>query len=212
MTEDWGENPYVGFPNRISRILLRSVWDVMDENALNAVLATARLTHLADSLPPTDFEAGLSFEEIGRLSEAMESIHGIREGRRLLHQAGRVSFQYWIEGFERSVGFADFALRLLPMTFRVRLGMEVMAEIFNRYSGQHVTLSSGRHHYFFALDTCGFCSRPPTESPACSFVVGLLEEVLFWFGRGERFLVEETSCIACGDPVCTLAVDKVPLG
>jgi predicted hydrocarbon binding protein len=212
VTEDWSENPYDGFPNRISRILLLAVWDVMDENTLDAVLATARLTHLADTLPPMDFEAGLSFEELGRLSEAIESIRGIREGRRLLRQAGKISFQYWIEGFERSVGFADFALRLLPMTFRARLGMEVMAEIFNRYSGQHVTLSADSNRYFFVLDTCGFCRRPQTESPACSFVEGLLEEVLFWFSRGSRFLVEETSCIACGEPVCMLTVDKVPLG
>ncbi len=211
MTEDWSENTYAGFPNRISRILLRAVRDVMDENAWDAVLATARLTHLADTLPPPDFKAGLSFEEMGRLSEAIESIRGIREGRRMLRHAGRASFQYWIEGFERSVGFADFALRLLPVPFRVRLGLEVMAEIFNRYSGQHVTLSAEGQHYSFVLDTCGFCRRPPTESPACSFVVGLLDEVLFWFSRGARFLVEETSCVACGDSACTLTVDKVPL-
>lgn len=211
MSEERSAETYQGFPNRISRILLFAIADVMDENAWEAVLATARLTHLVEEVPPTDFEPGLSFEEMGRLSEAVESIHGIREGRRLLRQAGKVSFQYWIEGFERSVGFADFVLRLLPMMFRLRLGMEVMAEIFNRYTGQHVSLSVGSDRYFFVLDTCGFCRRPPTESPACSFVVGLLEEVLFWFTRGERILVEETSCVACADPVCTLAVDKASL-
>lgn len=212
MTEDRSEDTYTGFPNRISRILLRAIWGVMDENALDAVLATARLTYLAEELPPTNFEPGLSFEEMGRLSEAIESIHGIREGRRLLRQAGKASFQYWIEGFERSVGFADFALRLIPMRFRMRLGMEVMAEIFNRYSGQHVTLDSEGSHHFFVLDTCGFCWRPQTESAACSFLVGLLDEVLFWFSRGERFLIEETACIACGDDTCTLTVSATPLG
>ena len=211
MSAEPGADTYQGFPNRISRILLLGIWEVMDENALDAVLATARLTHLAEALPPSDFEPGLSFEEMGRLSEAIESIHGIREGRRLLRQAGRVSLQYWMEGFERSLGFADFALRLLPMTFRTRLGMEVMGEVFNRYTGQHVSLRRDGDHYLFVLDPCGFCRRPQTESPACSFVVGLLEEVLLWFSRGARFQVEETSCIACGDAVCTVRVAKKPL-
>ncbi len=212
MTEEQVGDTYAGFPNRISRILLRAIWDVMDESALDAVLATARLTHLTGELPPVDFEPGLSFEEMGRLSEAVESIHGIREGRRLLHQAGKASFPYWIEGFEKSVGFVDFALRLLPMRFRMHLGMEVMAEIFNRYTGQHVTLGSEGKHPHFVIHTCGFCWRPQTESPACNFAVGMLDEVLFWFSRGERFLIEETTCIACGDATCTLTVSEAPLG
>ncbi len=211
MTEDRSEGRYDGFPNRISRIILLAIRDVVDENAWDAVLATARLTDLAEVLPPADFEAGLSFEEVGRLSEAVESIHGIREGRRLMRQAGQASFQYWIAGFERSIGFADFALRLLPMGFRVRLGLEVMAEIFNRYSGQHVTLDSDEENFFFVLDRCGFCWRPQTTTPACSFIVGLLDEVLFWFSQGTRLQVEETSCIACGDAACTMSVGKVPL-
>jgi predicted hydrocarbon binding protein len=191
--------------------MLLAIRDVIDNNAWDAVLATARLTYLAEALPPADFEAGLSFEEVGRLSEAVESIHGIREGRRLLRQAGKASFPYWIEGFERSIGFADFALRLLPMTFRVRLGLEVMAEILNRYSGQHVTLDSDEHSHYFVLERCGFCRRPQTTTPACSFIGGLLDEVLFWFSQGTRLPVEETSCIACGDAVCTMTVGKVPL-
>jgi predicted hydrocarbon binding protein len=89
--------------------------------------------------------------------------------------------------------------------------MEVLAEIFNRYSGQDVTLGEGSDSFFFVLETCGFCFERHTEAPACSFIVGILEEVLFWVTRGRRFDVEETTCIGCGDPVCTVCIGKAPL-
>jgi predicted hydrocarbon binding protein len=50
-----------------------------------------------------------------------------------------------------------------------------------------------------------------TETPACAFPAGILDETLFWVSRGRRFSVEETACMARGDPVCTFSVGKVPL-
>lgn len=199
------------FPNRISRILLLALRDVLGENGSSAILTTAKLAHLIDSVPPPDFEPGLSFVEVGWIFEAIEGMYGVRGGRRLIRQAGRESFQYWVEGFSGVVGFADVALRLLPMSLRVRIGLEILTEIFNRYSEQQVTLGEGSDSYFFVLETCGFCAGRRTEEPACAFVVGILEELLFWVTRGQHFVVEETTCIACGDPVCTLCVEKVPL-
>ncbi len=200
-----------GFPNKIARIVLLAIQDVIGRNGATAVFTTARLAHLIDSLPPTDFEPGLTFEEIGRLLEAIEGIYGVRGGRRLMQQAGRESFKYWIEGFGGLVGFADVALRVLPLRLRARIGIEVLAEIFNRYSDQRVSLGEGSESYFFVLERCGFCDGRRVEEPSCSFLVGILEESLFWISRGRHFVVEETTCIACGDPVCTICIDKAPM-
>jgi len=179
------------FPNRMSRILLRAVQDVIGEHGTQAVLVTARLPEL------------IKFE-------AIESIYGVSGGRRLARQAGQASFKYWIEGFGTIVGLADVAFRILPLKLRMRIGIEVVAEISNRYSGQRVVLGEGRDSYFVVLERCGFCEGLRADVPICAFPVGLLEETLFWVTRGNRFLVEETSCIACGDPVCTIRIGKEP--
>ncbi len=202
---------YACFPNRISRILLLASADVLGANGHSAVLTTARLPHLIGNYPPPDFEKGLTFAEVGRLSQAIEDIYGVSGGQRLLRQAGRESFKYWMEGFGGAISVADVALRLLPPVLRVRIGIEVLAEIFNRYSGQQVTLGEGRDSFFFTLEACGFCSERHSDEPSCSFPVGILEESLFWVSRGRHFVVEETTCIACGDPVCTLCIDRIPL-
>jgi predicted hydrocarbon binding protein len=202
---------YACFPNRISRILLSATGDVLGANGSSAVLTTARLSHLIGNYPPADFESGLTFIEVGRLFEAIEGIYGVSGGQRLLRQAGRESFKYWMEGFGGAIGVADVALRVLPQALRARICIEVLAEIFNRYSGQQVSLAEGTGNYFFTLEVCGFCAGRHTDGPACSFPIGILEESLFWVSRGRHFAIEETSCTACGDPVCTLYIDKVPL-
>ena len=150
MSEEPDRHRHV-FPNKISRILLLALRDILGDNGMNAVLTTARLNHLIDETPAANFEPGLTFAEAGRLFEAIEGIYGIRGGRRLVRQAGRESFKYWIDGFGGVVGIADVALRLLPIPLRVRIGMEVLAEIFNRYSGQRVSLGEGRDSFFFVL-------------------------------------------------------------
>lgn len=199
------------FPNRISRILLLAMHEVMGENGINAVLNTSRLQHLISNYPPPNFLPGMSFDEMGQLFDAVEGIYGIRGGRRLAWRSGEVCFKYGIEGFGGVIGFADFALRLLPIKLRVRIGLEVLAEIFNRYTDHHIVIGEGDDSFFFVMDRCGFCWGRHTDSPACSLIEGLLQESLYWVTRGKRFFIESVSCIASGDPVGTLRVEKTPI-
>lgn len=202
------ENHQPGFPNKISRILLVSMREVLGKNGINAVLNTARLQHLIENYPLPNFDPGLTFDEVANIFQAIEGVYGVRGGRRLAQQVGHVCFKHSIDGFGGVVGIADFALRLLPISLRVHIGLEVIAEIFNRYSDHYVTLGEDDENYWFVMMEPGLCSNRQTESPACSLMVGILEESLYWVSRGRRFWVEETNCIACGDPVCMIRVDK----
>lgn len=198
------------FPNRISRILLLALQDVLGANGSSAVLTTAKLPHYVGTLPPADFEPGLTFSEIGRLFEALESIYGVQAGDRLAKQAGRESFKYWIEGFGGLVSFADVLLRFLPLSLRVRIGVEVVAEIINRYTDERLVLGESHEQYLVKVEACGLCAGRRTDIPACGYMQGTLDELLFWVSRGRRFTIRETACIALGDPACVFAIDKVP--
>ncbi len=198
------------FPNKISRILLLAVRDVVGENASDAVLTTARLSYLIDAVPPSDFGEGLTFAEVGRLFEAIDEIYGVTGGSQVAHDAGRASFRYWAEGLGGLMAFADVIFRILPLSMRAKIGVEALAEIFNRYSGQKVTLDENSESYFFVLERCGFCCGRRTDRPSCAFAVGILEELLFWVSLGRNFIVEETTCTARGDPVCTFCITKTP--
>ena len=150
--------------------------EVLGENGLNAVLNTARLSHYVDSYPPADFSPGMTFEETGRLFEAVEGMFGQRAGRRLARQSGRICFQFGIEGFGAVIGFMDFVLRILPMSLRARIGLEVLSEILNRYSDQHVVLDGDDENYYFEVVPCGICW-------------GRYASVLCWSGLWRKFYI-----------------------
>jgi hypothetical protein len=182
--------------------------EIIGDNGMSAVLNTGRLGHWIGVVPPVDFETGLTFREVGNFFEALEAIYGVRNGTRLARQAGNGSFKHWIKGFGSIIGVADFILSIFPITLRARIGIEVLAEILSRYANLQVNIQESRDDFILTMEPAGFCWGRHTEAPACSYFVGLLEEVLFWISRGRRFNVEEVACIACGDTVCRFNVDK----
>ncbi len=203
--------PTYTFSNKISRVILLAMQEVLGKNGLNAVLNTARLSHYIDSYPPADFSPGMTFEETGRLFEAVEGMFGQRAGRRLARQSGRICFQFGIEGFGAMIGFMDFMLRILPMSLRARIGLEVLSEILNRYSDQRVVVDADDESYYFKVVPCGVCWGRHASDPVCFLLIGIVEEILYWVSRGRHFSVEETACIAQGDASCTLRVEKTPV-
>ncbi len=211
MSQGLGTQQSYSFPNKISRILLLSMAEVMGQNGLNAVLNTATLQKFVSHLPSTNFDAGLTFEETARLFEAVEGIYGIRGGQRLAHQTGQMAFKYGVQDFRGVLGIADFVFRVLPLAFRMRIALEVQAEIFNRYSDQHILLGENQESFFWVMDRCGICWGRRSQQPTCSFLVGLLDESLYWVSNGRRFKVEEVACVAVGAEACVIAVQKVSL-
>jgi len=205
-----GTRPYY-FPNKMARIVLLATEETVGRNGMAAILNLARLPHLIGNFPPPDFENGLSFEEMAGLLAALDEMYGPRAGRGLALRAGRACFKYGIQDFGGLLGVADFAFRFLPFSLKVRIGFEVLAEVFNRYSDQHVTLGEDKTSYFWVIDRCGFCQGRHTQQPACSLVVGLLEESLYWVSGGKHFEVEEVTCMATGDPTCTIIVSRQAL-
>ena len=210
MNSELDDRPYT-FSSKISRVVLLSMEEVLGKNGLNAVLHTARLPHYIDAYPPADFEPGMTFEESGRLFEAMEGMFGQRAGRRLARQSGHICFRFGIEGFGAVIGFMDFMLRILPITLRARIGLEVLAEILNRYSDQRVTLKEDDETYFLEITRCGICWGRYASEPVCFLIIGIVEEILYWVSRGRRFDVEEVACIAKNDPMCIVQVQKAPI-
>ncbi len=211
MSADRAQQESYYYPNKISRILLLAMREIMGVNGLNAVLSTAKLQKLIDNYPQSNFEPGLTFDETGQLLEAVEGIYGLRGGRRLGAQVGQRCFKYGIEGLGGVIGFADFALRFVPVALRVRIVLEVLAEILTRYSDQRIVLGEDEHCYYFVADRCGLCWGRNAQEPVCSVMVGLLEESLYWGTRGRHFSVEEVTCIANGDQACAIRVVKMPL-
>jgi predicted hydrocarbon binding protein len=199
------------FPNKMGRIVLLALEEVMGHNGVNAILNLARLQDRMDNYPPNNFERAFSFDELGRLSQALDEMYGPRGGRGLARRAGRVCFKLGIRDFGPMLGLADIAFRVLPLNMKLKVGFEVLAETFNKFTDHVVRLDEDEQYFHWVIERCGVCWERACASPCCQLAVGILEEGLYWMSGGQDFYVEEVSCIATGDPTCTILISKHPL-
>ncbi len=199
------------YPNKMGRIILLAMEEVMGRNGVNAVLNLAKLKHLVNHYPPNNFDLSFPFQEVGAIQQALDEMYGPRGGRGLALRAGRMCFKFGIKEFGPVLGIADLAFRLLPLGMKLKVGFEVFAETFNKFTDQVVRLSEDDTRFLWVIERCPVCWGRHTDYPCCFLAVGILQESLYWVSGGKNFHVEEIACIAKGDPTCTIAIDKQPL-
>ena len=199
------------YPNKMIRIILMAMEEVMGRNGVNAVLNLAQLKHLVNNYPPNNFDRHVTFAELGRLMASLDQMYGPRGGRGLALRAGRACFKYGLKEFGPVLGIADLAFRLLPLHMKLKVGADVFAETFNKFSDQVVQLGETQEHFLWEITRCPVCWNRKTDTPCCSLAVGILQEALYWVSGGKNFEVYETTCVACGDEKCTIVIEKKPL-
>lgn len=199
------------FPSKMGRIILLAMEDVMGRNSLNAILNLARLSHYVEAYPPNNFSKTVSFDEVGRLLQALDEMYGPRGGRGLARRAGHACFRFGVQDFGPLLGIADLTFRVLPMGMKLKVGFEVLAQTFNKFTDHVVRLEEDEQYVYWVMERCGACWGRASDAPCCHLAVGILEEGLYWVSGGKSFYVEEVSCVAAGDPTCTISIGKRPL-
>ncbi|HKZ70806.1 MAG TPA: 4-vinyl reductase [Anaerolineales bacterium] len=199
------------YPNKMGRIILLAMEEIMGRNGVNAVLNLAKLRRLINNYPPNNYDRQFSFEDVGAIQQALEDMYGPRGGRGLALRAGRACFKYGLKEFGPVLGIADLAFRLLPLNMKLKVGAEVFADTFNKYTDQRVRLTDDEDQIYWHIERCPICWGRKSDIPCCHLAVGILQESLYWVSGGKNFSVQETSCIARGDEACTVVIEKKPL-
>lgn len=199
------------YPNKMGRIVLVAIEEIMGHHGVNAVLNLAKLSHLVNNYPPNNLQLGFTFSEFSAIQQTLDDMYGERGGRGLALRAGRETWKYALKEFMPVLGITDLAMRMLPLGIKIKIGLDVFAETFNKFSDQRVRLGEDSEHYLWIIERCPICWQRSSDTPCCHLAVGLLEQALDWVSRGRRFKVEQISCIATGDETCTLAISKQPL-
>jgi len=197
------------YPNRIGRIYLEALEEVMGRRGLHALLRFARLDHLVDDFPPSNLALGFPFEDWSALNQALDDMYGPRGGRGLAIRAGRKAFDQGLRDFGAVVGVADRAFKLLPLGIRLNVGLKAMAKTFTQFSDQTSRVEELDDRFIYVIDRCPSCWGRHSDRPICHAAVGLLEAGVEW-GTGRKFKIVETSCIAMGDETCTFDILKEP--
>ena len=208
------------YPNRMGRILLLAMEEILGRGGVNAVLNLANLPAYINNYPPYNQDRDFSFEHISLLQIGLERAYGPRTGRGLAQRVGRASFKYGLREFGPELGLTDLAFRLLPLQAKLKAGSEAFAALFNKSTDQRVHLERDEKAIYWHIDCCPLCWERRTagdstsvqsNGPCCHLAVGLLQEALYWISGGKYFEVEEEKCIACGDSTCTIVINQTPM-
>ncbi len=199
------------YPNKIARIAITAVEDVMGKNGLNAILNLAGLSHLIDNFPPDNLERQFDFADFSAINGALEEMYGPRGGRGLALRAGRATFTEGLRNFGALAGAGDLAFKVLPLGAKLHIGLPAMAKIFSTTSDQHSTVEEHEDHFMYSIHKCPVCWGRTVDKPACFMATGLIQEGLKWVSGGREFKVVQTTCHAAGDPLCDFIVYKEPI-
>ncbi len=199
------------YPNKMGRIVLTAMEEIMGRHGVNAILNLAHLHHLVNNYPPNNLQLGFPFSEFSAIQQTLDDMYGVRGGRGLALRAGRETWKYALKEFMPVLGITDLAFRTLPLGIKIKIGLDVFAETLNKFTDQRVRLGEDERGFLWIIERCPVCWGRTSEAPTCHLAVGLLEQSLDWVSRGRRFQVKEVSCIAAGDETCTIVISKKPL-
>jgi hypothetical protein len=77
------------YPNKIARIYLEVLEDIMGKNGLNSVLHKADLDRLIDNYPRDNLAKEFDFAEFSALNQALDDTYGPRGGRVFALRGGK---------------------------------------------------------------------------------------------------------------------------
>ena len=200
------------YPNRMGRIILLGLEEILGHSGVNAVLNLAHLPAYINDYPAYNQDMRFPFEHISRLQTGLESEYGPRAGRGLAVRVGRACLKYGLREFGPELGLTDLAFRMLPLQVKLATGSEAFAALFNNYTDQRVRLERDENTITWLIERCPVCWHRQADAPCCHLAVGLLQEALYWVSGGKYFEVEEKACVACGDSACKIIINRTPIG
>lgn len=200
-------------PNRLARITLESLEEILNPKSMERLLLAAQLPNLVENYPPANLQRGFDFAEMAAVNIALEELYGPRGGRGMALRAGRATFGRALAGFGALAGVEATAFKLLPMGRKLRVGLSALARIYSEISDQHSRVEETGHAFHYIVDRNATCwSRAGEEKPVCFMMVGILQEALNKISGGKEFRVDEAECQATGAKVCRFVIRKEPMG
>jgi len=199
------------YPNLIGRLYLLSLEDVMGRNGVSALLNLAGAKHLIGNYPPSNLKREFPFVDLSAISRSTHVMYGERGARGMELRAGRYAFNLGLKEFGPLLGMADLALKLMPVTMKLKIALNATAQTFDRFSDQPTHVEEQRKQFNYIIDQCPICWGRTTEQPGGALAQGIIEEAVTWVTGGHSFRIEQTDCQGTGCAQCIFAVAKEPL-
>jgi hypothetical protein len=192
-------------PNQLFNLAFVTMEEILGKNGLKSVLNYAKLPHYIDNYPPNTLDNEHPSIDFTRFLTGMVELIGEKGARSLMMRSGLRGFEimlrdmpglFALDGVEIQRGSGN---GLFEEYARI---MSIMVDASNQIFGEdlhkHYTTDEG---WCQEIGPCYWCTGLKTEGPICHGEVGFELGIARWI-LGENASVEETHCIARGDPMC----------
>lgn len=196
------------YPNRIARIYLQAMEEMIGRNGLNALFNLKDMYQCLGQLPPSNLDKEFDFAMISNLNQGVLDLYGLHGGSGLLTRVGRSTFDRGLKGFGALAGVNDPSFRMLSLSTRIRVFLTAMARIFSHFSDQISRLEMHDDSYLWFIERCPLCWGLQAQRPVCYAALGLLQEGLSWVSGGREHQVAEVECCASGEVSCIFRIER----
>ena len=205
------EKSGLSYPNKMARIYLTAIEEMIGAEAMRTVLELANLPPLTKSYPPDNMSRNFDFADFSAVGAALETMYGLRGERGLGLHAGRASFTQGLGEFGSVTGVTELASKAISAQTKVKIGLKGMAEAFNRFSDQQTSVVEADDYFIYTIHLCPICWGRTSPRPVCYVGAGLILAGLQWLSKGQDFEITEVACRAMGDEACVFHIRKEPV-
>jgi predicted hydrocarbon binding protein len=191
--------------------MLLAFEEVMGKKEFNSILDMASISYLTESCQTDTGNKVYSYETFTQLQSLLEQKYGSHAGRGVTLRAGRAFFSHGLRIFGNELGLNDLTFRLQPPDIKFIKVLHALSDLFNRATNQNIVLKEIEYKILWSVEHCPWCKERQVDEPVCQFLVGMLQEALYWVSGGKIYNIVEESCSAQGDRTCLIVVDRISL-
>jgi len=209
VTPEVNTSPAQKFSSRYTLEILNVINSLVGEKGAAALL---RAAGLLEKLPPKlshRHENTIPYVYLANLFRSLDFIYGPRGARSIAYQVGKLSFAPAFGSFDIVSNTRAKQEKLFSTAEKLEVALCALAEISAQSSDQHIVLADHTDHFRFTVGNCPICSVPMNvDLPVCYFNVGYLRGGLQSILGSNDFPIQETECMAKGDPACVFTIRK----
>lgn len=196
------------YPNKMVRIYLTAIEEMVGPEAMKAILNQANLSQFHEVYPPNNMSREVDFADFSAVGSALEKMYGARGERGLGLHAGKASFNQGVAEFGSLSGAGELAFKAVSANAKLKIGLKAMAETFNKFSDQQTKVEEASDRFIYTIQRCPVCWGRTSLRPICYIAAGTIQAGLAWMSEGHYFEVDEVTCCATGHEACVFHIRK----
>ncbi len=196
-------------PNQLFYLTFVTLEEILGKNGLKSVLNYAKISHYIDNYPPNTLDLEHPATDFMQFLSGIVEVLGEKGARSIMLRAGMQGFQimhrdmpglFALDGVEIQKGSGE---KLFEEYVRI---LNTIEEASKHIFGEDIfTDTVTEDGWCLEISPCYWCKGLKTEAPICLGQVGfMLGTARLVFGKD--IVIEETHCIAKGDPACRFVV------